>query len=41
MLIVKALEGAERSLWAAAAGDVRAFMASSPVDDLSDNKACA
>lgn len=38
---MKALEGAERSLWAAAAGDVRAFMASSPVDDLSDNKACA
>lgn len=41
MLIVKALEGAAHSLWAAAAGDVRAFMASFPVDDLSDDKACA
>lgn len=41
MLIVKALEGAARSLWADAGSDVRAFMDSFPVDDLTDDKACA
>lgn len=41
MVIVKALGGAPRRIRVDAGGDVRAFMDSFPVDDVTDDKGCA